>query len=455
MEGVFVLLVFGFIGAIIAAAIRSARRRAERLNKTWGEVAQKFELQLEPGATFSNPRLVGYAPGGHLVRIDVKKDGSGEDATTYLRTRADFQPALPLAFRLGKQGFFQNVGRMFGIKDLEVGDWRFDGNIKVEGVEEEWLRNFLTEQRRSAVIELVRSADKYEITETEVEVLYKQKPDKGSQVAAKISRLFSFLDSFVGSDNESSLRVPSKEPPRDEDHRPDSVLIEPPFTPSAEFSDREPRFEVPAEIPLGRPVEPSVDLPVDLPVDPSVDLPIEPSFEPLLELPVELPVAPPIEPPIVSPVELPALDVVDAIALDVAPSLPSAVTFEKGVESAALCLAALYPADAAYADTGAVFESEYLNAHVEWTGTLKRLNNFSTHLVFGMEPGVLAVVELNPDRPGIYSGRRAEAHVQLPSGASSSLESRVGHPFAFSGRLARCDAFMRKIYVAEGSALFD
>jgi hypothetical protein len=95
------------------------------------------------------------------------------------------------------------------------------------------------------------------------------------------------------------------------------------------------------------------------------------------------------------------------------------------------------------------FEEKYLDRPVRWSGRLRSINSYTFDLVFGDGKGTKAVFEVH-EVPGVYGGKMVQAVVQLPPEASDDLGVRTGETLTFSGRLVRCDAFMRNLFVADG-----
>jgi hypothetical protein len=70
---------------------------------------------------------------GVPVRIFPETRSSGKSSTTWLVVRALFRDTIPYKLRAGKESFFDKVGKtLFGLQDVEVGDFVFDEAIRIK-----------------------------------------------------------------------------------------------------------------------------------------------------------------------------------------------------------------------------------------------------------------------------------------------------------------------------------
>ena len=77
------------------------------------------------------------------------------------------------------------------------------------------------------------------------------------------------------------------------------------------------------------------------------------------------------------------------------------------------------------------------------------LTNYYSDMVFGDGPGVKATLDLG-DLEG-YSGRAARVVVALAKDDEATLREARGTEIKVEGVLHRCDAFMRVIYLSDGT----
>ena len=117
-----------------------------------------------------------------------------------------------------------------------------------------------------------------------------------------------------------------------------------------------------------------------------------------------------------------------------------------GTDDAEAIAAHLFHKDNYTFDTMEIFEDEYENRSVSWSGELKRLRRFDYDRDFGDGPAVKAVFRIAVLGTDLYSGRDVDAIVRLPTATAEDLE--VGHRYTFRGTLNRCDPAMRNLFIA-------
>ena len=96
------------------------------------------------------------------------------------------------------------------------------------------------------------------------------------------------------------------------------------------------------------------------------------------------------------------------------------------------------------------FAERYLDAEVAWEGKLERLDRYFSDMVFEGGPGTKATVVVHEIGEG-YAARKVEAVLQLGPEAADELRTRVGETLRFRGRLAKCEAFLRRLLVREAT----
>jgi len=142
-----------FIG--LAALMAAASKQHRKTSATWGAVAQRLGLQLEPGSIFSSPKLSGSLNGIPL-RVDSFSRRHGNQSTTYTRYQVRY-PSAGFDFMLKREGGLAKIGHFFGIRDIEVGDPGFDDAFKIQTNDPARLRQLLTPSVRSGLFRLMAS----------------------------------------------------------------------------------------------------------------------------------------------------------------------------------------------------------------------------------------------------------------------------------------------------------
>jgi hypothetical protein len=103
-------------------------------------------------------------------------------------------------------------------------------------------------------------------------------------------------------------------------------------------------------------------------------------------------------------------------------------------------------------ETTRLFDERYAGRDARATGTVERVEAYSSDLAFGAGPGLKVRLAL-PALLGEGFGRDAHVALALPPALEADLRARRGERLAARGRLVKCDPFLRTLYLAEGSVL--
>ena len=112
---------------------------------------------------------------------------------------------------------------------------------------------------------------------------------------------------------------------------------------------------------------------------------------------------------------------------------------------------ALFSSDVSSLQVTKLFEKHFDGMEVTWTGELERVSSAAFDMVFGSTRFTKATVKLKEMDAG-FTSSVIRAVLQLPEELEDELRGRTGQPLTFSGRLVRCDAFMRNLFVADATA---
>ena len=70
------------------------------------------------------------------VTLDTYTVSTGKTTATFTRMRAPYVNADGFRFKVYRKGFFSDVGKMFGMQDVEVGDPELDRDFVIQGNDE-------------------------------------------------------------------------------------------------------------------------------------------------------------------------------------------------------------------------------------------------------------------------------------------------------------------------------
>lgn len=124
----------------------------------WQSVAETYGLEYKPARFWSGPKLAGPV-GGNNLQVDVTNWRSASAAT---RFRLDI-PSLGLGLKLRKKGFWNSLGPR-----VMTGDTAFDSQVVTEGLHSPAVREFLTAERRKALMSFINSFKHAVVTDKEI-----------------------------------------------------------------------------------------------------------------------------------------------------------------------------------------------------------------------------------------------------------------------------------------------
>jgi len=451
-----VVLIVAVIGAIAAVAIGYQRKA----DAAWRTTAERLGLAYHPGGLRTRKAIRGEY-GGFDVRVERIVQSTGQSSST--RTRFTVQyPSLRLGLRLEHQGALASMARFFGAQDIELGDSAFDDAIVVKGRDERAVIAFLTPARRLRVQRLFSSHPRSVVTDESIRWTK-------SGMVTDSELIESTLDHLC-----STARVLTLEPEADAaferaiearaEGRLDDALalvrgqsgedsgaspIPRPLHPSAALADWDSRV-VEGELlyASGRYAEAAEVLErarESLPEDAAVSALAERAAH-KRDAGGRVPAGAPSEES-GEPVAAPEPGRAEHGGSGDEPAAEP--TTEPGPSVAELS-GALFGERRMSFEVDALFDERFAGRTVVWEGELSRVSSYRNDPVFGQGPGAKAVLVVRELEGDAFGTRRIQAVVELPPEAKQELEGRRGERVRFEGRLARCDAFARNLYVAGG-----
>lgn len=145
----------------LARTARVARRRMGPTAREREVVASWGGLAGEAGFRFDPDTLVlSGTSGRHRFTIAPTLDQTGWST----RFRVAYDRPLGVALIVQKERALAAVGRLFGMRDIEVGDQRFDDTFRVKGTDETAVRHILGDSTlRDRILSLFTAARSFEI----------------------------------------------------------------------------------------------------------------------------------------------------------------------------------------------------------------------------------------------------------------------------------------------------
>ncbi len=472
-----ILILFFFL--IAAVVIWSHTQKSAKADTAWTEAAGRMKLRYSRKGPFGARRLSGDVD-GYRVLVKTRKRSTGNSSTTYTHYELHFG-TVGFDYKLKRAKSLSGVAKFFGAQDIEVGSEEFDRAVVVQSDKPKRVRHLLTPERQKAVLQLLLTYPGTVVKNGEIEWEEKGLATSAAKLEGVLRRFVRVARTLEGLPD---VLPPEFEAPTSAEAPPAGVVARAPEVSSLPVGDHAPGPSADDLVEHGGPVhrlEPVYEPPTSA-EPPSTREPATQAERVEEQLPSRVHAPGPVEvelvlpdpepspvPPVLPPLATQSRPTEDA-ASDTPASLPTSSLETQALGGSALEHDAPRPAPAAGealdADAAEVcedlfggnqlgtavarlFEEHYQDAVVTWTGTLERLDPYYSDFVFGQGPGTKAQLQIHR-LEGDFGTRSAEALVQLDADASEALRDRIGQPLTFRGRLVKCEAFMRRLLVADG-----
>ena len=413
-----VVLIVALTLALGIAIILFGTRRRARANEAWSTAADILGLELRP-ATWSQAGRISGTLSGHEVDVQTIRRDDSRSSGVATRYRVGYRD-LGLGLKLRRQTAATRLARLFGARDIEVGDPEFDEAMAVGGRYPERVGAFLTPTLRLALHRLfldhpgtaagdttLQWTKKGVETDTDaivttvrrfVEVAERME-DRTDRYATQDEALRTRLLGDVG---EAARILAAARASGDTEARRTEGEV---FYTAGRFDEAAEAFAAVRR-----------------------DQPSDPWASRWEELARDRGAAPlPAPPPPAGAEPLDPDDLADEV-------------FDRNVLGY---------------DSTRLFEDRYRGRRVRWTGELQRARAYTTDLDFGDGPGVKAVFGVAVLSHDLFGGRDVDAVVALPPGAEGVLTDGRGEVFTFEGTLDRVDSLMRNFFLVDGSLVGD
>jgi len=110
--------------------------------EVWRQLCAEIGAQYVDGG-FWKGNMVQGAHGPWTITLDTYTVSSGKSSITYTRMRAPFVDPEGFRFTVYRKGIFSEIGKWFGMQDIEIGDRRFDQDFILKSNQEMKLRELL------------------------------------------------------------------------------------------------------------------------------------------------------------------------------------------------------------------------------------------------------------------------------------------------------------------------
>ena len=86
------------------------------------------------------------------VTLDTYAVSTGKAVIIFTRMRAPYVNPNSFRFTIYRKGIFSDIGKWFGMQDIEVGDPEFDRDFIIKGTDESLVRELLSHQKLRELI---------------------------------------------------------------------------------------------------------------------------------------------------------------------------------------------------------------------------------------------------------------------------------------------------------------
>lgn len=126
----------------------------DKREPVYRQLADRLRGRFEQGS-WTRSDQVRARSGPWEIVLDEYTVHAGNAHVPYTRLRAPFLNKDGLRFHIHREGFFQRLGKRFGLKDIEVGDTAFDERFLIQGNDPEKIRRlFSGDELRALLLDL-------------------------------------------------------------------------------------------------------------------------------------------------------------------------------------------------------------------------------------------------------------------------------------------------------------
>lgn len=121
--------------------------------EVWSELSEAIGADYIDAGFFGKNKVVVHVK-EWTITLDTYTVSTGKSAITYTRMRAPYVNKDGLYFKIYKAGIFSDIGRFFGMRDIETGFSEFDADYVISGNNEERIRELFSKTSIQSLIEL-------------------------------------------------------------------------------------------------------------------------------------------------------------------------------------------------------------------------------------------------------------------------------------------------------------
>lgn len=124
----------------------------------WQQLSQQMDGRFVEGG-FAKGDKVQVTHGEWTLTLDKFAVHTGKVVIVYTRMRAPYVNPDGFRFRVYRRGFFTDIGKAFGMQDVEVGQPAFDEDFVIKGTDEGKLRQLFANPKIRELINAQKDID--------------------------------------------------------------------------------------------------------------------------------------------------------------------------------------------------------------------------------------------------------------------------------------------------------
>jgi hypothetical protein len=117
-------------------------------DEIWGQLAKEIGAQFNRDGPF-----VCLAMEEWLITLGEYQDRTDQDAPPSVCMRAPYQDKNGFRFAISRKNMFSEIGKLFGMQDVKIGDAVFDDEFIIKSNDEEKVRGFFGSPRLRQLVQ--------------------------------------------------------------------------------------------------------------------------------------------------------------------------------------------------------------------------------------------------------------------------------------------------------------
>jgi hypothetical protein len=118
----------------------------------WADLSRQIEAQYIESSFFKPDKVVAQIK-DWTVTLDTYTVSTGKTTVTYTRLRAPYINPEGFRFKIYPEGVFSNIGKIFNMQDIVIGDPAFDERYIIKGTDEYKVRQLFSSTKLRNMIQ--------------------------------------------------------------------------------------------------------------------------------------------------------------------------------------------------------------------------------------------------------------------------------------------------------------